>query len=300
MKKMKNILKHFTLIFAACLVTISCDYDEDNFALLSDPVDPNATYYIQFKDASKSLQTAVDPSDGSNIDISTTVTVGLLGMPRSQDIQVNVAVDPSSTIEPSMYTLSSTSITIPAGSTSGSVDLVTNSDLMPEGEVLELVLNVDAGANTATAGTKLVYELERIKFCLMTLEDYVGTWTGTDSWGYSTQVETTLVGGELYMNGIGFGWFQDWWGEVIITNTPVKVNLNLYGAFEIDQSDQIAPYLTSTYLGAPQTPYYIFGSGKITNTCDQVLEFEYSYDQGGSIYSGTAWGPQFKETLTKS
>ena len=298
---MKNILKHFTLITVVCLVASSCEYDETNLASLSNDPDPNATYYIQFKDASKTLQTGVN-EEGGLVDIETTITVGLLGLPQEQAIEVNWSIDPSTTIDPSMYTLSGSSITIPAGSTSGSVTLTTNTDLMPTGEVLKFVLNVDAGENSATAGTQLSYDLERINFCLLPLSDYVGTWTGTDSWDYSTQVTTAIDSdGDLVITGIGFGWFEDWWGEVIVTETPVKANINLItGVFSIDRADQTVPFVTSTWNGSPQPTYNIFATGQITSTCDQVLEFEYTWDQEGSEYDGTAWGPRFKEVITKN
>ena len=299
---MKKISKLFTLLFAGMLLLASCEYDKSEWdALHNNAPDPNATYYIQFKDASKSLQTGVNEAGGL-VDIETTVTVALLGLPQDEAINVNLAVDPSSTIDASMYTLSSNSITIPAGSVSGSVTLTTNTELMPTGEVLELVLNVDAGENNATNGTTLNYKLERINFCLLELSDYVGTWTGTDSWDYPTEITTSIdADGDLVMNGISFGWFQDWWGEVIVTNTPVKVDINLItGAFSIDPAKQTSPYLTSTYLGDPQPAYTIGATGKITSTCDQVLEFTYVFYQGGSSFNGTAWGPEFKEVITKN
>ena len=298
---MKNIIKHFALLAVSGVLLVSCDWDENEFEKLSNSPDPAATYYIQFKDASKALQTGVD-ENGDLVDIETTVTVGLLGLPQAQDVSVNFSVDPSTNIDESMYELSASSITIPAGSTTGSVTLTTNTELMPVGEVLDFVLNVDAGANTATAGTQLSYSLERINFCLLELTDYVGTWSGVDSWDYNTQVTTSIdADGDLVMNGIGFGWFQDWWGEVIVANVPVKVDINLItGDFSIDPDKQTAPYLESTWNGAPQPVYYMTATGKITSTCDQVLEFNYSFIQGGSPFDGTAWGPAFKETLTKN
>tara|TARA_R110000796_G_scaffold67449_2_gene154668 strand:- start:97590 stop:98486 length:897 start_codon:yes stop_codon:yes gene_type:complete len=297
---MKNIYKNYIALLLTILVAVSCDYDPTNFDALSDSPDPNATYYIQFKDASKSLQTGVNEL-GELVDIETTITVALLGLPQTQDISIDLAVDPSTNIDPSMYTLSSNSITIPAGSVSGSVNLITNTELMPVGEVLDFVLNVDAGENNATSGTTLNYKLERINFCLLELSDYVGSWTGVDSWGYNTQITTSIDDdGDLVMNGISFGWFQDWWGEVIVTNVPVKVDVNLItGAFSIDASKQVEPYLTSTYNGDPQPAYNITATGKITSTCDQILEFTYAFIQGGSPFNGTAWGPEFKEVITK-
>jgi hypothetical protein len=296
---MKNILKIITLVVITLFVTASCQNDPTNWEQLTNKTDPNATYYLQFKEASKSLQTGV-AADGSLVDIETTVTVALLGLPQSNDVVVNFTIDAGSTINASMYALSASSITIPAGATSGSVNLKTNTALMPTGQVLKLILNIDAGNNAATAGTKLEYDLERINFCLLTLADYVGTWKGTDSLGYPTEVTTAIDGdGDLVMNGIGFGWFQSYWDEVIITNTAVKVDINLItGAFVIDDSKQTSPYITSTYLGAAQPPYNMKASGKITSTCDRIIEFEYSFIQDGAAQDGVAWaGAKFKEII---
>lgn len=298
---MKNIFKRIAFLIFAGLAVVSCDYDESNYDSLLNELDPNSTYYVQFKDASKSLQTGVDES-GDLVDIETKIVVVLLGPVQSQDVVVNLGFDPSSTIDQSMYELSSNSVTIPAGKTSAFVTLKTNTELMPIGELLTLKLNIDAGEHNATAGTMLSYDLFRIRFCLLELSDYVGTWTGTDSWGYSTEIVTSLNdNGDLMMNGIGFGWFQDWWGEVIVTNTPVKVNINLItGDFVIDAANQTVPYVTSTYLGDPQPAYKISANGKITSTCEQVIEFEYTWIQGGSEYTGVAWGPRFKEIIQKN
>ncbi len=297
---MKNIFKYIALFLGAGLVLVSCDYDENNYDSLINEVDLNSTYYVQFKDNSKSLQTGVDES-GNLVDIETKIVVALLGPVQSQDVVVNLGLDPSSTIDPSMYELSSNSVTIPAGKTSAFVTLKTNTELMPIAENLSLKLNIDAGEHNATAGTMLSYDLFRIQFCLLELSDYVGTWTGTDSWGYSTEVVTSLNDdGELMMSGIGFGWFQDWWGEVIVTNTPVKVDINLItGDIVIDAANQTVPYVTSTWNGDPQPAYQISGSGKITSTCEQVIELDYSWLQGGSEYTGSAWGPGFKEFIKK-
>jgi hypothetical protein len=297
---MKKILKFVTFIIAICLVNVSCESEESNFDSIKNEYNPSASkYYVQFKEASKSLQTGID-AQGDLVDIETTIKVSLLGAPQASDLTINLAVDPATTIDASMYEFSSSSITIPAGKTSGSITLTTNTALMPIGEVLNLKLNIDAGENNATAGTTLSYDLERIKFCLKTLLDYVGTWSGKDSWGYTTQVTTSIDGdGDLVMNGIGFGWMQNDWGEPIVSSTPVKVDVNLItGTFTIDPAKQTGSYLETTYLGAPQAPYNISGSGKITSTCDQVLEFTYYYIQGGSPIKGSSYGPEFKEVIT--
>ena len=82
---MKYIIKPFALLAVSALLLVSCDWDENEFEKLSNSPDPTATYYVQFKDASKALQTGVD-EEGELVDIETAVTVGLLGLPQAQDV----------------------------------------------------------------------------------------------------------------------------------------------------------------------------------------------------------------------
>lgn len=161
---MKNIIKRLIFIAFTGIVFSACNYDDTNFDQLTKKPDPNATYYLQFKSGSTLFKTDLDAND-IPANVSTSIVVGLLGMPLSQDLTVNLEIDPSTTMQSSMYNLSSTSVTIAAGTTTGSISLTTNSILLPIDETLKLVINLDAGANTATAGTTLVYEFFRPAPC---------------------------------------------------------------------------------------------------------------------------------------
>lgn len=290
---MKNIFKLLFVFIAAIALLASCEEEETNFAALTKAPDPNATYYLQFKNAQKDLETAVN-DDGDLVDIESTISVALMGTPLATDLVITLGIDPSTTISPSMYTLSATSITIPAGKTSGSVTVKSIVDEMPIAEQMKLVLTLNEGAHNAPAGTTLTYNMFRIDYCFTVLEDLVGSWTGNDTWDYPTEVVTTLEDGKLIINGIGFGWFQDWWGEVIITNTPLVMDVNVVtGSFTIAEQ----PYLTSTWGGDPQPAYGLSGSGKI-DACNKVITLDYVFHQGGGPFDGTAWGPKFKEVIT--
>lgn len=165
---MKNILKQFMIVTVGALTAFSCNYDDSEWDKLhNNAPDPSATYYVQFKQAQKSLEVNIDPATGNTIsEVSSSIVVAILGLPLSQDLTVNLTVDPSSTATPNMYTLASTSITIPAGSVSGSTTVTSVSANMPVGEPVNLVLNVSAGENNATAGTQLNYEFIRPAPCL--------------------------------------------------------------------------------------------------------------------------------------
>lgn len=271
---MKKIIKRFAFVAVSAVLLVSCDWDEDNFAALSNSPDPSATYYVQFKDASKSLESGVSES-GDLVDIETTVIVGLLGLPQAQDITINVTLDPASTIDETMYDLSATSITIPAGSAAGSVTLTTNTELMPVGEPLDLILNVDAGANTATAGTQLNYTLVRIAFCPLEngAADLEGTYTATsDLNGYGDAISAVADGETLMISGLGVSFIEGFWGEPVIASEAISAEVAGNGGITIPRQ-----YIyTTTYDGAPYD-YEIAGTGKWTN-CDAKPTLIIDYD----------------------
>ena len=177
---MKNIIKYILIFVIGGVVLSSCENIETNFDLTTKDYDKNSTtYYIQFLNASASYETAID-ENGEPTNIVTTVGVALLGPPQSSDVNVTMVVDPSSTISGNMYELSATSITIPAGGTSGSVNLTALASEMPEGEAVTLVLNMDAGGAEASTSSQLNYSLKRIEFCPWAVDDMVGKYSGSD------------------------------------------------------------------------------------------------------------------------
>lgn len=289
-KLMKNLVKYLAVALGAGLTLVSCDYDTDNFDLLSDAPNPNATYYVQFKDAEQSFETGVSETGGL-LDIETTVVVGLLGLPQSQDITIDLNVDPASTIDPNMYELSATSVTISAGTTSGSVTLKSNTESMPEDQVLQLILNIDAGANTATAGTKLIYDMKRIKFCALDQNAFVGSYTGNDANGNSTKVVVTMNAGQLEITGMAEGWMTGFWGEVIVAQETLPLIVNpVSGEFTIEE----ALYMTTTYLGDAQPAYNLVATGKL-DACTSGMFIDYDLIQGGTGLAAS-YGP-FEEEI---
>ncbi len=182
---MKNLIKYILILVIGGVFLSSCEEQVSNWNAMTNDYDANnSTYYIQFLDASASFETKIDEA-GLPTNINATIGVALLGAPQSSDVNVTLVVDPSSTISADMYTLSANAITIPAGATSGSVSLTTIADKMPEDVNLKLVLNMDAGGAEATASTQLNYSLKRIKFCPWTVDEMVGTYTGSDYNGYA-------------------------------------------------------------------------------------------------------------------
>jgi hypothetical protein len=259
---MKNILKILFVFMATGALFFSCENEATNFDALTKAPDANASYYLQFIDAAQSFETGVTV-DGDLIEIQSTISVVLMGLPQAQDITVNLTVDPATTIASDMYTLSASSITIPAGQTSGSVDLTTVAAKMPVGQTLDFVLTMDAGEHNSPnpVGTKLDYKLKRIEFCPLAngAADLVGSWTGTDAW-YPSIITTAVSGEDLAVTGMGVGFITNWWGETVTAGGTIT--MTFYGNGIVDIPRQ---YLfTTDYEGAPYD-YEIEGSGKWTN-----------------------------------
>ncbi|MFN4761694.1 hypothetical protein ACKGJN_01105 [Gillisia sp. Q332] len=168
---MKNKLKYIAFLLLASIVVVSCDYDENNYESLIGEPNPNATYYIQFNDAAQLFETSFDP-DGGTVDVETTVAVKLLGLPQAEAITVGLSLASTSDITSEMFELGTTSLVIPAGETSASTTLTIFSDMLPVDETSSLVLNIDAGANTATAGEVLTYNVFRTPPCIPTPGEY--------------------------------------------------------------------------------------------------------------------------------
>lgn len=94
---------------------------------------------------------------------------------------------------------------------------------------------------------------------------------------YANQVVIAGTTGNYTIDGINFGWMADWWGEVIVSGgTLVYTNPT---ATTIDIPLQ--KYCKTTWNGAPQTEYYIQGTGTIDNSgAYPVWTIHYDLKQG--------------------
>ena len=245
----------------------------------------NEPTLAQFSNTSLTLAT---PEEGITREVDV-----ILSSTSSQDRSINVEVDTASTATPDQYEISD--VVIPAGSYRGTMTISGDFDAIPESGSSDLILNI-----TDVEGEEAIIEngtlnVEFFRRCAITLDQLVGTWSGTTAWGYPTEVETWInEDGELMMNGLTFGWFQDYWDEVIITNTPVRVDVDLE-TFEITIPEQ--PYLTSTWGGDPQDPYSIRASGEIVNSCERIIEIRPVLVQDGAGIDGSSDGPAFVERI---
>ena len=299
---MKNIFKILYVFIVAGALLSSCEKVETGFDKITNAPDPAATYYLQFINAAKTLETGVTTS-GDLIEIVTPIAVSLMGIPQPEAITVNLTIDPSSTITPAMYTLSANSITIPAGSTSGAVTLTTKAADMPVGQTVKLVVTLNAGEhNTPNAnGIKLTYNLKRIAFCPLEngSADLVGSWTGTDAY-YPSVATTVISGANVKISGLGVGFIEDWWSEQVTALGAPEMTVAGNGLVDIPRQ-----YLFSTVYDGDPYDYEIKGSGKWENcgaTPRLIITYDIYYpgdtDGLAKTYSGSLGSAYFTADIT--
>ena len=281
---MKNIYKFlFTLIISGIFI-YSCVDKETGFGSITTKPDPNATYYVQFINASKTMETGVTES-GSLVDATSSIAVSLMGVPQTTAITVNLTPDAANTLTSTMYTLSANSITIPAGSTSGSITFATVTSKMPVGQTLKFALNMSASDHNSPSatGTKLTYNVKRIDFCPLAsgTSSLVGSWTGKDAGYNSSLIKTVLKGSDLTVSGMNVGFINDFWGEEITSGGSFTMTVKGNGTVDIPRQ----AIFTTVYKGA-YSDYEIKGSGKWEN-CGSKPVMTITYD---IFYVGDAKG----------
>lgn len=290
---MKNIFKLFFALSIISGLLFSCNEEVAFDALTSEPK-ADATYYVQFINAAKTMETGVTEA-GALVEAKSTIAVSLMGMPSSSEIKVDLTPDPANTLKPNMYTLSANSITIPAGKTSGSVTFSTVAANMPVGQTVKFVLNMSAGEHNSpsSTGTKLTYNIKRIEFCPLVKgnADLVGTWSGKDAF-YASQIETSISGTDFMVAGMSKEFIEDWWGEKITKGGSFKMTVKGNGSVDIPRQ-----YIYTTDYKGEAYDYEIKGSGKWENCgSNPVMIITYDiYYPGDDKGIAATYGAQYLE-----
>lgn len=144
---MKKFLKSAGLALLA-LVVVSCDKDGEVF-----DVNGGQTAYMF---TAPEYDLGVGPDDVATINVEVGVTTR-----SNQDRTVQIYVDPSSTAPANQYTLSSTSVVIPAGEFVGNVAITGNFDNIPEGTISTIVLKIDDATETVVDKNQTVVSVFR-------------------------------------------------------------------------------------------------------------------------------------------
>ena len=280
---MKNILRTIFIFVVGALFLVSCEKKETNFDAMTKDWDPNnTTYYVQFVDATQSAETGV-ALDGGFVEITTTISVALIGNPQANATTVALGIDASSTMTPDMYTISGgLNLTIPAGETSASVTITSVAENMPVGVPVVLNLSIN-DPNAAPTGTEATYTFKRIEFCPLVNgpADLIGTWTGSDAYYGSGFVATNATATTIDIDGIGQDFIADWWGEPVVGGGKITIEIAGNGLITVPRQ-----YLYTTIWGGSNYDYEIAGDGKWTN-CGASPTMKIEYD---IFYPGDAEG----------
>jgi len=287
---MKNILKIITLIVATFFVTVSCDYDESNYDMLTKAPDASVGYYLQFENNYLNTQVGRD-TIGNPIEVKSTILITLMGLPQTEDITGTISHNAASTMSTDMYTLSTTSFTIPAGKTSTSFDFSTIAEKMPECEYVNLILDLNAGDSTTPSdnGSKVDFTIRKISPSPLEngVADLAGSWgidenfTNGDYFG-EANFSTTWDGTNLISSGFGQQMIANFWGEPVVAGGTFNMTVTEDGTITIPRQ-----YVFTTVYEGVNYDYEIEGSGTWVSLCGEAPEMSIQYD---IYYPGDAVG----------
>ena len=130
----------------------------------------------------------------------------------------------------------------------------------------------------------VVFKDDDCAFTLQGLGD--ATWSGSDNapagqaGPNDSQVTTSFDGTNLLIEGLAYGWLTDtaYWDEVIVDSFPV---IAIVEPITGEISIALQPLCTTTWLGDPQPPYSIEGTGQFVS-CTGTMTISYNLIQGGS------------------
>ena len=279
---MRNISRQLMMITAIASVSFSCNYDDSEWdALFNHDPDPSASYYMQFDNNVIAQQLGVD-EDSNPIDITVTMEVKLLGLPQSEAITATISADASSTMSSNMYTLSTTSVTIPAGKASATFNITTNAANMPECEYVTLNLNLNAGDNTTASvpGKTASFTTRKISPSPLAngLSDLAGVWGVDDTYTNGTYFDeqnftATWDGTYLITSTLGQDFIKNFWAEDVTSADAVQITVTADGMVTIPRQH----VFTTVYAGAPYD-YEIEGSGTWVSLCGEAPVMKLQYD----------------------
>ncbi len=202
------------------------------------------------------------------LDRTQSIEVMLIGKQQKNPIDLTISIDESSTANVSQYDLSGTTITIPANSSYGEIEIDCYRDEFVPGEVQTVVLNL-SGESVGPEFQTVTVTIEKELFCPITeASNFIGDYICTEV-GYMDYPCTFTLDGVDPLK-IWNDNFYDWGAD------PLYYILS----GDLDQTITV-PAQTITYGGG-----YIdtcTGSGYYDG-CKGTFHVEYSFDGGTVIH----------------
>lgn len=279
---MKNIYIKLILLTVVSLAVFSCDEDKTTYDALNFP-----------EDAFVALETSnLEVLESTTTPIEIVVNYSNTFAGATTDISVDFSITSDNATEGVHYTIADnkSQLNFPKGTFVDKITIIPIDNVIEDGDKILNFTIVSAPVTVGypgpnPSGTSITITLTDDD-CAFTLADLDGvSWVGTDNATGSqgpnpTQVTTSFDGTNLLMNGLAFGWLtSSYWGEVIVADAPLIVNMNpVTGQFTIAEQ-----YLAdATWNGSPQPTYSIKASGQYFS-CLKKMVINYDLIQDGGI-----------------
>lgn len=261
---MKKVYKYLFVFMAFGALFFSCTKLETNFASLTKDYDPNIKANLVFLNGNMIYEVE------NNIVSDKTVTIKLQvwGPLRSSATTVGIAVRTAkSTAQPGVhYTLSTTSVTIPANKGGASFDLVMHANNFAKGDtvLLEMGLTTTDFATDTYPSTAMLY-LSKKPECPYEQKNFTGSYVA-DETGYGKY----NVDFRPDANNPKRIWqtnFWDWTDDLL--------------AFDLDPVTGIVTVPSQSIVMGDGNPYEVVGSGTF-DLCTHVMVVDFGGDVDGT------------------
>lgn len=282
---MKNKILILLTVFMGSILLNAC-YEETSLFHTPEEGDDQYTQLV-FGDQSFVMDKL--DSNGEPTNLVTAIDVKVLGAAPTSDITVDYDIiltelgDDYTPATAAMFTLSARSITIPAGSSNGVIDLTFLNLELPLEEAVSFKIKLkDGSLPTYAINNEAIYTIFKKDFCpILDIENFAGTWIGEDAF-YASAITSVSNGDNIDITDLGQGILVDWWGEPFIAGGTATLLIHGDGTISIEDGD----YVTTEWDGAPYDYAIRNFSGTWTNCSDYpVLEFTYDLHNTTDNYS---------------
>ncbi|MBN2615908.1 MAG: hypothetical protein JXR71_09460 [Bacteroidales bacterium] len=242
--------------------------------------------YVTFEKSAYQYNVQPDSTFLKDINIYTTQV-------SSSDRTFGVTVNAASDLDAGSYSVPAT-ITVPANTNKGVLTIsLKDQNISPNGSTLILDMTPQAGLFIGKSQVTITVN----EFCPLQNNpgDFAGTWTGTDAYYVTNNVQMTVQSSSLLVDGLNVGWITDAWGESIVSGGSILMTVNNDGTIVIPRQ-----YIFTTLYSGANYDYEIKGTGTWKNcgTPSMVLTYDIYYAGDATGLGGYYYGTPFVADLT--